>query len=247
MCFCDRCGKLSGIRIDSSGQNTFDFYIMTCVLSIGVRRSKLGVGRHTGAYGRVTDAYECIWMPTDAYVMNTTSPPKVHNRQHVTYYTQSSIYHCTYRCIKQHIYIYIYVYTFIWTAMDYRMTSMDYRSSEVVTICSELGDMIMSKVIVRHVHKWLMLLRSRTKLPYQGSVSETLESACAHVCIMQPPALLTIIEPKYPLTYQPTSPASIVPTCIDCVGAFHNELIMWSFFETSKGLLHEQLETGVLS
>ena len=102
----------------------------------------------------------------------------------------------------------------MWTAMDYRMTSMDYRSSEVVTICSELGDMIMSKIIVRHVHKWLMLLRSRTKLPYQGSVSESLESACAHVCIMQPPALLTIIEPKYPLTYQPTSPASIVPTCI---------------------------------
>ena len=27
----------------------------------------------------------------------------------------------------------------------------------------------------------------------------------------------------------------------------HNELIMWSFFETSKGLVHEQLETGVLS
>ena len=27
----------------------------------------------------------------------------------------------------------------------------------------------------------------------------------------------------------------------------HNELIMWSFFETGKGLVHEQLEPGVLS
>ena len=42
-------------------------FLRKCVLDIGVWMRNGGVWRHMGAYGCVTDAYECIRMHTDAY------------------------------------------------------------------------------------------------------------------------------------------------------------------------------------
>ena len=41
-------------------------FLQKCVLQIEVSMSDGGVWRRMGAHGSVTDAYECIWMQSDA-------------------------------------------------------------------------------------------------------------------------------------------------------------------------------------